>query len=75
MENEKDRTVRAARTASGLTQENAALILGMSNPTYSAREKLPKAFTIDELEDLFNSFNESGRKIIQDFISEIFLLK
>lgn len=69
-----NRSIRAARTASSLTQEDAAKIIGVSVPTYCAREKLPKSFSVDEIEDLFAAFDGSGKKIVQDFMREIFLL-
>ena len=71
---DRDKTVRAARVSSGLTQEQAAELICVSPPTYIAREKLPKSFTVDELEDLFTGFSISGKKLIQDFLREIFLL-
>ena len=71
---ENNKIVRAARVASGFTQEQAEEIICVSTPTYTAREKLPKSFTVDELEDLYNKFNESGKGLIKDFLRGIFLL-
>lgn len=69
-----DKSIRAARVICGLTQEQAAEILGVSPPTYISREKSPKSFTVDELEDLFVKFDPAGKKIIQEFVRDIFLL-
>lgn len=66
--------IKAARLISGKTQEQAASAICVSQPTYAARERLPKSFSIDELEDLFNVFSPDGKKLIQDFVREIFLL-
>ena len=73
-ESAKSKAIRAARVISGLTQEQAADILGVSRPTYISREKAPKAFTIDELEDLFVKFDEEGKRLVQNFVRDIFLL-
>ena len=69
-----NKIIRAARVSSGMTQEQAAELICVSQPTYLAREKLPKSFTIDELEDLFAGFNEDGKKLIQGFVGDIFLI-
>lgn len=71
---DRDKTVRAARVSSGLTQEQAAELICVSPPTYIAREKIPKSLTVDELEHLFAGFSNSGKKLIQDFLRDIFLL-
>lgn len=70
-----NKVIRAARVSSGLTQEQAAEIICVSSPTYIAREKLPKSFTVDELEDLFNGFSKDGQRLVQDFVRNIFLLQ
>lgn len=70
--NTDSRIVKAARVASGITQEKAASIIGVSTPTYIAREKVPKAFTIDELSRLYESFNDEAKGIIDSFIDKIF---
>lgn len=66
------RIIRAARVASGLTQEQAARLIDVSTPTYIARERVPKAFTIDELERLYTVFNGESKTIIETFINDIF---
>ena len=68
------KAIKAGRVSSGLTQVQAAEIIGVSQPTYAAREQLPKAFTIDELEDLFEAFDVDGKRLIQKFIDNIFLI-
>lgn len=67
--------VKAARVASGMTQANAACLLGVSLPTYIAREKVPMAFTLDEIAQLYDAFTEDGKKIVLDFVHDIFLPK
>ena len=69
------KAIKAGRVSSGYTQVQAADIIGVSQPTYAAREQLPKAFTIDELEDLFEVFDADGKRLIQKFVSDIFLLR
>lgn len=65
--------IKAARVASGLTQEQAAKIIQVSIPTYAAREKLPKSFAVEELQELYENFNDQGKSIIGSFIEQIFL--
>lgn len=69
----ESKLIKAARVASGMTQEQAANIIDSSVPTYIAREKVPKAFTVDELERLYLSFNDDGKKIVSTFVGDIFL--
>ncbi len=65
--------IKAARVASGITQEQAAEIIDTSTPTYIARERVPGAFTIDELSSLYEKFNDDGKRIVASFVSDIFL--
>lgn len=65
--------VKAARVASGMTQEQAAEIIDVSTPTYIARERVPGAFTIDELANLYDEFSDDGKRIVASFVSDIFL--
>ncbi len=68
-----DSAVKLARVASGMSQGEAAGVLGISLPTYAAREKVPRSFSIEDLQDLKFAFNEQGKSIICDYIEEIFL--
>lgn len=68
-----NKAIKAARVASGLTQEQAAKIIQVSVPTYAARERLPKSFAVEELQELYENFNDQGKSIIASFIEEIFL--
>lgn len=72
MEEKNTSSVKLARVASGKSQSDAASVIGVSLPTYAAREKVPGAFTIEELADLARSFNAQGKAIIRDFVSSIF---
>ena len=69
-----DSAVKLARVASGKSQEKTAAVLNISLPTYAARERLPRSFSVEDLVVLKNSFNDQGKEIIDDFIKEIFLL-
>lgn len=71
--NTKSKIIKAARVASGFTQEQAAIVIDVSAPTYIAREKVPGAFTIDELGKLYGAFNVDGKRIIERYIRDIFL--
>ncbi len=68
-----DSAVKLARVASGMSQEKAANVLGISLPTYASRERVPLSFSIDDMQELMKSFNDQGQLIIRDFISDIFL--
>ncbi len=69
----ESKIVKAARVASGITQEQAARVIDVSTPTYIARERVPGAFTIDELDKLHEAFNSDGKLILESYIKEIFL--
>lgn len=65
--------VKAARVASGMTQAQAAELIDVSLPTYIAREKVPAAFTLDELARLHEAFSPDGKRIVGEFVRDIFL--
>ena len=44
-----NQAVKLARVASGMNQSQAAELLDISLPTYAAREKLPRSFTVMSL--------------------------
>lgn len=69
----ESKIIKAARVASGFTQERAAFVIDVSAPTYIAREKVPGAFTIDELGKLHEAFNVDGKRIIERYVRDIFL--
>ncbi len=68
-----NQAVKLARVASGMNQSQAAELLDISLPTYAAREKLPRSFTVDELNVLLNGFSDEGKVLIRAFIRDIFL--
>ena len=72
---DESKLVKAARVASGMTQQQAAELLDVSLPTYIAREKVPTAFTLDKLARLYSAFSVDGRKVLAEFVQGIFLPK
>jgi DNA-binding XRE family transcriptional regulator len=62
----------AARRASGLTIEQAAVACGVSRPTYNAREKSPLDFRLSELHELYNAMDEVGRSLLLDAVNSAF---
>mgnify|MGYP003374291734 CR=1 FL=1 len=70
---DESRLVKAARVASGMTQQQAAELLDVSLPTYIAREKVPTAFTLDEVARLYGAFSADGKKVLIEFVQGIFL--
>lgn len=61
-----------ARRASGLTLEAAASACGITRQTYQLREKRAGDFHLSELVKLKDSMNDSGRKLLQDALYELF---
>ena len=70
---DESKLVKAARVASGMTQQQAADLLDVSLPTYIAREKVPTAFTLGEIVRLYSAFSSDGRKVLVEFLQGIFL--
>lgn len=66
-------TFAAARRASGLTQDNAASICGVSRPTYALREGNPAEFRLGDLAVLYRAMNKPGRKLLREGIMSLFL--
>lgn len=63
----------AARRASGLSQDNAASICGVSRPTYALREGNPAEFRLGDLAVLYRAMNKPGRKLLREGIMSLFL--
>lgn len=63
----------AARRASGISQEKAASICGISRPTYSLRESNPGEYRLSDLVGLYEQMNEPGRKLLRDAVGSLFL--
>lgn len=69
---DESKLVKAARVASGMTQQQAADLLDVSLPTYIAREKVPTSFMLDEIVRLYSAFSTDGRKVLVEFLQGIF---
>lgn len=54
----------AARRASGLTASKAAMVCGLSRPTFAAREAQPGGFRLDELRAMAAEMDETGRELL-----------
>ncbi len=63
----------AARRASGMTQETAASICGVSRPTYNLREGSPAEFHLGDLVALYSRMDGPGRKLLREGICSLFL--
>lgn len=63
----------AARKASGMTGEEAAAICGISRPTYLDREACPGKFRLEELMNLYEKMNDSGKMLLSNSIRSLFL--
>ena len=64
----------AARRASFMTQDDAAAICGIkARQTYALREDNPRDMTLGNLVDIYESMNESGRKLLRDAVAALFL--
>ncbi|MBR3326676.1 MAG: hypothetical protein IKG69_07075 [Atopobiaceae bacterium] len=63
----------SARRASGISQEKAASICGISRQTYAVREADPGAYRLADLVGLYEHMNEPGRKLLRDAVGSLFL--
>ena len=63
----------AARKASGITIEKAALTCDMSKPCYCSREKDPQQFRLVELKKLYAIMSDTAKPILRDAICDLFL--
>ena len=63
----------AARRASGISQEEAATICGISRPTYAIRESHPEDYKLSDLVCLYEKMNVSGKRLLRDKIDSLFL--
>ena len=64
----------AARRASAMTQDEAAQICEMkARQTFALREDNPRDFTLGNLVDMYAAMNDSGRKLLGDFVRSLFL--
>lgn len=59
----------AARRASGLTASRAAMVCGLSRPTFAAREAQPGGFRLDELRAMAAEMDDTGRELLLRAVS------
>lgn len=62
----------AARRASGLTIDKAAVACGVSRPTYNAREHNPLDFRLGELVKLNGALDDTGKRLLREAIESVF---
>lgn len=65
--------VVAARKCADLTQEEAALISGISTDSYRSREPNPGDFRVREIEKLASGISKPAREILKNAFTSIFL--
>ena len=64
----------AARRAAFMTQDDAAAACGIkARQTFALREDNPRDMTLGNLVDIYESMNESGRKLLRDAVASLFL--
>lgn len=63
--------VEQARRAAGMTQNEAAAILGVSYPTYLKKEQDPSLFTFSEFTALGAEMDEVSREIMMGALDEV----
>ena len=63
--------VEQARRAAGITQTEAAAILGVSNPTYIKKEQEPSLLGFSELELLGKAMDPVSRGVLEGVFSEV----
>lgn len=64
--------IKAARISNHKTQEQAAKVIGVSTVTYCTKEKTPLSFTLGNLKDLYDSFDDQGKAIVRNFLDAFF---
>lgn len=70
---EATRLLGAARKIEGLTQDDAAELLGMTGASYNKRENNPGAFRVRELRTLAEQATGTARALILEAVRSIFL--
>ena len=64
----------AARRASFMTQDAAAEVCGIkARQTFALREDNPRDMTLGNLVDIYEAMNESGKKLMRDAITSLFM--
>ena len=63
-----DNRFRAARKASDITLDQAALICSVSKPTYVQHEQMPGDYRLSELKALYASMTDTAKPILIDAI-------
>ena len=63
--------VEQARRAAGMTQNEAAAILGVSGPTYIKKEQEPSLFTFAEFNALGAEMDDVSREIMMMELDEV----
>lgn len=64
---------KAAIRASGLTLQEAADLAKVSRPTLVSRQDDPMQFRLYELKGIYDGMDATGRGLLTDAVSEIFL--
>lgn len=64
----------AARRASFMTQDAAAETCGIkARQTFALREDNPRDMTLGNLVDIYAAMNDSGKRLLRDAITSLFL--
>lgn len=63
--------VEMARRASGMTQQAAMAILGVSYPTYIKKEQNPKLMKFGELRALGDEMDDISRRLLWESVAEV----
>lgn len=63
--------VEKARRAAGMTQNEAAAILGVSYPTYLKKEQNPSLFTFAEFNALGAEMDDVSREVMMGTLDEV----
>lgn len=61
----------AARRASGLTIEDAAMTCGITRQTYSIRERNAGDFRLQEISKLSSALNDSGKALLKEALNDL----
>lgn len=64
-------SVQKARRMTGMTQDQAARLIGRSKPYLVARERDPKRMTLGEFQMLYRACGEDEKALMDDYLDEL----
>lgn len=63
--------IQRARKVTGMTQDQAARLIGRSKPYYTARERNPLEMNLGEFQMLYRACSDCGRSLMDDYLDDL----